>query len=101
MWQFGHMHTLHFAINEEGTPYCPTCQSVYQKRKPVSTKPETPAPKAPVSVLVSLSLGMLGLGLVFLCIGIIFPVVSSLIYFGFFDALAAVAFAVLSLREDK
>lgn len=100
-WQCHHMHTLHFAHNEQGDVYCPTCQSIYQKRKPVSTKPETPASKAPVSVLASLSLGLLLLGFVFICLGTLIPTLPTLIYFGFFDALAAITFAVLSLREDK
>jgi hypothetical protein len=102
------MHTLHFEHNSAREVYCPRCGDIYQKRKSMSTNrddvtpPYTPKPpkpvKAPVSVPVFLSMAFLILGIVLVVVGAILtsPYVAAL---GIFDAIAAVAFAVLSLRE--
>lgn len=99
-WQGKHMHTLHFVQNEQGNMYCPTCQSVYQKRKPKTLSTNTAAAKAPVSVFTALSIGLLLLGFVLLMAGTVFslPYVVAL---GGFDAIASVTLAVLSLREKQ
>lgn len=96
LWQCKHMHTLHFDQNEQGEMYCPTCQSIYQKRKSLSTKPIKP----PVSVFASLSIGLLLLGFVLLMVGVLFSLPYVLALAGF-DALAAITLAVLSLRENQ
>lgn len=99
LWQCKHMHTLHFDQNEQGEMYCPICQDIYQKRKSLSTKPTKPS-KAPVSVVASLSIGLLILGFVLLMAGILFSLPYVLALAGF-DALASITLAILSLREDK
>lgn len=96
LWQCKHMHTLHFDQNEQGEMYCPNCQSIYQKRKSLTTKPTKP----PVSVFAALSIGLLILGFVLLVAGILFSLPYVLALAGF-DALASITLAILSLREDK
>lgn len=104
LWQFRHLHTIHFDINEQGQTYCPYCQSIYQKRNTVSTNRDdvTPpyTPKAPKSPLVLLTFGFLIMGAVTLVAAafLSFPFVAAA---GIFNGLTAIALAVLSLREDK
>lgn len=61
---------------------------------PAPTKPA----KAPISVLVALSIGFLILGFVLVIVGNIFVLPAVLALAGF-DGLAAITLAVLSLRE--
>lgn len=69
-----------------------------QPHDPAPTKPKTP--KAPVSVLASLSIGLLILGFVTVLAATIMSL-PYLLALGGFDALAAITLAVLSLREKN
>ena len=80
-------------------------QAELERANNLSTPTPNPAPaapkpaKAPVSILTNLSLIFLVLGFLFISIGAIVPALPVFLYFGFFDGLAAITFAVLSLRE--
>lgn len=64
--------------------------------KPSPAKPA----KAPISVLVALSIGFLVIGCILVIVGTIFTLPTVLALAGF-DGLAAITFAVLSLREKN
>jgi hypothetical protein len=98
------MHTLHFAQNEQGNMYCPTCQSIYQKRKPMSTNRDdvtpTQTPKPERSSLVFMTFILLFTGVATIVAGA-FLGLPWLAVAGLFHGLSAIALAVLSLRENK
>lgn len=100
MWQFHHMHTLHFEVTNDREILCPACGEIYQNRKtmPKNVTLSAAEPKSPKSVLVMLALGFICLAFVVASASVLLalPLLST---FAILDGLAAVTFAVLSLRE--
>jgi len=113
LWQFGHMHTMHFETNSTHEIFCPICGDTYENRKIMTTnttnttnKTTLPAaPKQEVSrfaqwsfYLIFFALGNLSIALVCLAVGITIGVVSVLTIAAF-ALLTSISLGILSLRE--
>lgn len=99
LWQFGHMHTLRFET-ANGSVYCPQCGDIYQpKEKKVSTPSPAPAPKPQRSLMVLAAFFFILTAVILVPVAATFslPYLAAL---AVVDGLAAVTFAILSLREN-